>query len=58
MKVSKAIETPMGTIQFQGELTPEEFDVVLSYGLMVLFSQDQIKTTFVTTPPKGDTTLQ
>lgn len=39
MKIDKKIETPIGTVVFQGELTTEELDHVIELGLMVLLSR-------------------
>jgi hypothetical protein len=36
MHVNKAIETPNGTVVFEGELEPLELDLVLKVGLNVL----------------------
>ena len=42
MKISKAVETEQGTIQFEGELTEQETDLVLEIGLNVLLAQGAI----------------
>lgn len=42
MKVNKAIETDDGTVLFQGELGPEELDLILSIGLNHLLRQGAI----------------
>ncbi len=39
MHVSKAIETPEGTVVFEGELDSEEVDFVLRLGLNFLLQQ-------------------
>lgn len=36
MLVNKTIQTPEGTVQFQGELTQAELDMVLTIGLSML----------------------
>lgn len=36
MLVSKAIETPQGTVKFEGELEPNELDFVIKIGLNTL----------------------
>lgn len=38
MKVDKILETPEGTIQFQGELKGKELDAVITVGLHYLLS--------------------
>lgn len=45
MKVNKTIELPNGTVQFQGELSEEELDTVLAYGLNTLLALGAINTT-------------
>ena len=45
MKVDKTIELPNGTVQFQGELSAEELDTVLAYGLNTLLALGAINTT-------------
>lgn len=42
MKVDKIIETPSGEIHFQGTLSPEEVEVVVSVGLNFLVQQGAI----------------
>ena len=39
MYIEKTIETPEGGVKFQGELTAEEFDLVVSCGLNWLMQQ-------------------
>lgn len=39
MLVSKTIEMPDGTVKFEGELAPEELDMVLQVGLNWLLQQ-------------------
>ena len=39
MKVDKSLEGPNGTVQFQGELSSEEVDVILGVGLNFLMQQ-------------------
>lgn len=39
MNVSKVIETPEGTVKFEGELGPKELDLVLEIGLNYLLQQ-------------------
>lgn len=39
MEIRKAIKTPMGTVLFEGELSDEEFEFVLTVGLNELFNQ-------------------
>jgi hypothetical protein len=43
MQVNKTIQTPEGTVQFQGELTQAELDMVLTIGLSMLLYQGAIK---------------
>ena len=42
MKVDKSLEGPNGTVTFQGELSPEEVDVILGVGLNFLMQQGAI----------------
>ena len=42
MKISKAFETPLGAVQFEGELTQKEFDYVLEVGLTALMLRGAI----------------
>ena len=37
MHISKTIELPTGSVKFDGELTSEELDLVLTAGLNFLF---------------------
>jgi hypothetical protein len=39
MEIRKAIKTKRGTVLFEGELSDEEFDFVLTVGLNELLSQ-------------------
>lgn len=43
MKISKSIETPAGTVRFEGELEAEELDYVIQVGLTTLFLAGSIK---------------
>ena len=36
MHVNKSLETPEGTVKFEGELEPKELDLVLKIGLNYL----------------------
>lgn len=42
MLVSKSIETPQGTVKFEGELEQKELDFVIKIGLNVLLQQGAI----------------
>lgn len=42
MLVSKSIETPQGTVKFEGELEANELDFVIKIGLNVLLQQGAI----------------
>ena len=42
MKIDQAIQTPDGTVQIKGELSPEETGLVLSIGLNYLYQQGAI----------------
>lgn len=42
MKISKALETPDGTVQFDGEINQDELDFILSVGLNFLMQQGAI----------------
>lgn len=48
MLVSKSIETPEGTIKFEGELEEKELDLVLKIGLNYLYQMGALP--FVTKP--------
>ncbi len=37
MKVDNVFETPEGTVEFKGELTPQELETVVTVGLNYLF---------------------
>lgn len=36
MKINHSIKTPEGTVQFQGELSQEEADLVIEAGLAIM----------------------
>ncbi len=57
MKISKAIETPEGTVRFEGELEAAELDYVLKVGLNVLLVQGAIKASQISEEfiPDGET---
>jgi len=42
MLVNKSIETPQGTVKFEGELEQNELDFVLKLGLNMLLTQGAI----------------
>lgn len=42
MKVKKSLETPDGTVEFEGELNQDEVDLILSVGLNYLLQQGAI----------------
>lgn len=42
IKVKNSIETEEGTIQFEGEISSEELDLILSVGLNYLYQQGAI----------------
>ena len=42
MKISKTVETPEGTIKFEGELNSEELDFIVGVGLTYLFKRGAI----------------
>lgn len=44
MEISKSIETPEGTVKFQGEITGKELDIVIQFGLLSLMSRGAIQT--------------
>lgn len=44
MKINKVIETEQGTVQFQGELSAEEFDIVVEAGLAILLRMGVLST--------------
>jgi len=52
MKINKSLETPVGTVQFVGELEGAELDIVLQLGLLSLMARGAIKTE--TIPEKGE----
>lgn len=39
MEIKKSIKTEKGTVVFEGEITPEEHDFILSVGLNELLAQ-------------------
>lgn len=43
MHVSKTLETPEGTIKFEGELEQKEADLVVKIGLSVLFNSGALQ---------------
>lgn len=43
MKIDKCVEIPDGTLQFKGELSAQELDTVIQYGLNTLFALGIIK---------------
>ena len=45
MLVNKSIETPQGTVKFEGELEQKELDFVLKIGLNYLLTQGAIPMT-------------
>lgn len=42
MKVAKTFETPDGTVHFEGELSQEELDLIISVGINFLMQQGAI----------------
>lgn len=48
MLISKTIETPTGSVKFEGELEPKELDFVLQVGLNTLLAQGAIPFTIKT----------
>jgi len=54
MRIEKAMETDRGTITFQGELSQEEFDLVLTIGLTELILHGYLGVT----APAEDETVQ
>lgn len=47
MKVDKTIEMPDGTLTFQGELTGQELDMVIMYGLNTLLALGVVTPTII-----------
>lgn len=43
MQISKSIETPEGTVKFEGEISGKELDIVLQFGLLSLMSKGVIQ---------------
>lgn len=43
MQISKSIETPEGTVKFEGEISGMELDIVLQVGLLTLMSRGVIQ---------------
>ena len=43
MQISKSIETPEGTVKFEGEISGMELDIVLQMGLLTLMSRGVIQ---------------
>ncbi|CAB4132890.1 hypothetical protein UFOVP249_57 [uncultured Caudovirales phage] len=48
MLVNKSVETPNGSVKFEGELEPKELDFVLQIGLNTLLAQGAIPFTIKT----------
>jgi ABC-type proline/glycine betaine transport system ATPase subunit len=44
--INKTIETPQGTVKFEGELEAQELDLVLQIGLNYLLQQGALPFTF------------
>lgn len=44
MKINQTIQTEEGTVQFQGELSGPELDIVLEAGLGILLRMGVLKT--------------
>lgn len=42
MKIKKSLETPEGTVVFEGEISSDELDLILSVGLNYLLQQGAI----------------
>lgn len=55
MLVNKSIETPEGTVRFEGELEQKELDFILKIGLNVLLTQGALQ---AITPPTAKDTIQ
>jgi hypothetical protein len=53
MQISKSIETPEGTVKFEGEIEGVELDLVLQFGLLSLMRQGAIKAVILT-PDDGE----
>ena len=43
MQISKSVETPEGTVKFEGEISGLELDIVLQMGLLTLMSRGVIQ---------------
>jgi len=52
MKISKSIESPVGTVVFVGELEGVELDMVIQLGLLSLMARGAFKEEIV--PEKGE----
>lgn len=48
MQINQTIELPTGTIVFNGEVTEEEFDLIIKLGLVSLYLRGGLETTVVT----------
>ena len=48
MLINQTIELPTGTIIFNGEVTEEEFDLIIKLGLVSLYLRGELETTVVT----------
>jgi hypothetical protein len=42
LKISKVLELPEGFVRFEGELSPEETDYVLGFGLNYLYHMGKL----------------
>lgn len=57
MKINKVIETENGFVQFQGELTAEEFDLVVEAGLGFLLRAGVLHAVKMPTPADNETSV-
>ena len=48
MKIEKTIELPTGSVRFEGEVTEEEMDHIITMGLAFMYIRGDIDATLMT----------
>ena len=48
MKIEKTIDLPTGTIRFEGEVTEEELDHIITMGLAFMYIRGDLQATLMT----------
>ncbi len=52
MQISKSIQTPEGTVKFEGEIEGVELDMVLQLGLLALMTKGLVQTIYTQEDPE------